>query len=95
MWTPDKEVIHFKSCHASDVNAVDLDGHVVATGSRDNTLKLWSVDLDDREDKLWLMYKLHLQDRVWSTAFSPNGQYLFIGTAGCNAPSSSVVDVER
>jgi WD40 repeat protein len=62
--------------HQGDVRCVAYspDGVFVASGSRDNTLRLWRVS----SGRTVVSYKAH-SDGVWSLAFSPDGTLLASG----------------
>lgn len=90
-----RNVVHYENCHKSEINSVDLYNSVLVTGSRDKYCKMWTLNLDEPQNPLNNIYSVQMMDRVWCTAFSPNGQYLLIGTAGCQTPAAFLVDVER
>lgn len=66
--------------------AVSPDGQLIATLSKDCTLKLWDKDRIARENKPLRIIKPD-QGEFSSLAFSPNGQYIVTGTSGrCGFP---------
>src|SRR3954449_9473355 len=64
--------------HQDTVTSVAFDpqGETLASGSADNTVKLW----DARSGKLLLTLEGH-KDLVWSVAFDPQGETLASGSA--------------
>lgn len=97
VWFPKlhKRVLFYKKCHTSDIHAIDLEGELFATGSRDQYCRIWSLNFDDSPKKLNCISSMNMSDRVWSTGFSPDGQYLLVGTAAWNHPPACLIDVER
>ncbi|MDZ7962781.1 MAG: serine/threonine-protein kinase [Aulosira sp. DedQUE10] len=67
--------------HASDVNAVAFaaDGVTLASGSDDNTIKLWNLTTNQEIRTL----KGHSK-WIWTVAFSPDGKTLASGSADKN-----------
>ncbi|MBD2356142.1 serine/threonine protein kinase [Tolypothrix sp. FACHB-123] len=67
--------------HASDVNSVAFakDGKILASGSDDNTIKLWNLASKTEIRTL----KGHSQ-WIWTVAFSPDGKTLASGSADRN-----------
>lgn len=96
-WTPRmrNSVRHYEGCHLSDINAVDLQGSVFATGSKDKSCKIWSMNIDSSPRDLTNLCCVAMTDRVWSLRFSPDGQHLLAGTGGHRSPAGCLIDVER
>jgi WD40 repeat protein len=63
--------------HNESVNSVAFSPHgkYLASGSRDNTVKLWSVESQKEITTL----QGH-RDSVWCVTFSPDGKYLASGS---------------
>ncbi|XP_070541511.1 F-box/WD repeat-containing protein 4-like isoform X3 [Ptychodera flava] len=66
---------HIYHGHTGDVNCVDLKQDLILSGSRDQTVKLWS------KDSGVCHYTVHAQDRVWAVKFNPWDSSFISGTA--------------
>ncbi len=65
----------------SRINSIGFsrDGKLIATASLDGTIQLWVLENNRMERMLPVAFKDH-NEFVWSTAFSPSGNYLLAGT---------------
>lgn len=81
------------SSHTSNIDAVDSNGVVLITGSRDRTVKLWTAV----DDYVWEEHvEIDLDDRVWSIAACTDSPACAVGTAGHNeVPPLHIIDLER
>ncbi|KAJ8961425.1 hypothetical protein NQ318_014672, partial [Aromia moschata] len=92
-----KAIFDTKNCHNSDINSVDISlcGSIIASGSRDNCLKIWRLNYDSL-DGLEELHCHNLQDRVWRVSLLNEKPLLAVGTSGNNYKNSLFVyDVER
>lgn len=104
IWCPKlkKRVLHYKKCYSvatvccdMAITAVDLEGPVFATGSKNGFCRLWLLDLENLPRHLVDVHHHLMKNEVLCTKFSPSGQQLFVGTAGWNCSAVSIFDVER
>ncbi|XP_047114664.1 F-box/WD repeat-containing protein 4-like isoform X2 [Schistocerca piceifrons] len=81
------------SSHTSNIDAVDCNGVVLITGSRDRTVKLWTA----ADDYVWEEHvEIDLDDRVWSIAACTDSPACAVGTAGHHeVPPLHIIDLER
>ena len=64
--------------------AFSPNGKQVVSGSRDNSLKVWTVETGKCESTLTV------DSKVWSVAFSPCGKTMAVG---CENGTEAIVDV--
>lgn len=67
-------------CHTQAINSVDYTDKVVVTGSRDRTVKVWTLG----ERTTTLGYSIPIGDRVCAVSLTPCGHFFISGSAGCN-----------
>lgn len=67
-------------CNNKAINSVDYAKNIVVTGSRDRTVKVWTLQACVST----LAYCISMWDRVCSVALSECSRLLITGTAGCN-----------
>ncbi|XP_064465761.1 F-box/WD repeat-containing protein 4-like [Ornithodoros turicata] len=67
-------------CHTQAINSVDYGDKVVVTGSRDRTVKVWTL----HDWSSTLGYSVPVGDRVCAVSLSPCGSFFLCGSAGCN-----------
>lgn len=94
----DSEVTHVKQCHEDDVNCLDFDQRILVTGSKDTSLKVYLFEDDpSKEGKYLCVYEQYNQDedRVLSTALSPNGSKLAVGTTCYTKFDFNIYDTHR
>ncbi|XP_078268918.1 F-box/WD repeat-containing protein 4 isoform X1 [Rhinoraja longicauda] len=72
------------SAHNQEVNCIDSRGHVIVSGSRDKTARIWSLDSNRLGECL---HTIRTEDRVWSIAISPTLSSVMTGTACCGHAS--------
>jgi len=84
-------------CHTSVVHSVDFTCDVIVSGSRDATVKVSRLQLDDDSDiTSQVLGSMSLADRVWSVAISPDNSYFVCGTAAVHQRSPlSVWQLDR
>ncbi|XP_078079153.1 F-box/WD repeat-containing protein 4 isoform X2 [Mustelus asterias] len=56
------------SAHEQEVNCIDSRGHVIVSGSRDKTARIWSLHSNRLGECL---HTIRTEDRVWSVAINP------------------------
>jgi len=87
-------------CHGGEVSAVDTaaGNRVVLTGSRDRTVKVWSlrgVDSFNCTVTPELIFDKDLGDRIWSLACDRTGERAVIGSAGLGGvPALHLLDLQ-
>uniref|UniRef100_T1JH75 F-box domain-containing protein n=1 Tax=Strigamia maritima TaxID=126957 RepID=T1JH75_STRMM len=67
-----------RSSHTNDVNSVDAAENIILSGSKDQTVQVWS----SQNQTLVQQYSLNIEDRVWAVALSPHLKTFLVGTAG-------------
>ncbi|XP_043568860.1 F-box/WD repeat-containing protein 4 isoform X4 [Chiloscyllium plagiosum] len=72
------------SAHNQEVNCIDSRGHVIVSGSRDKTARIWSLCSNRLGECL---HKIRTEDRVWSVAINPTLSSVMTGTACCGHAS--------
>lgn len=72
---------HRRYCHAKAISSVDYCQNTVVTGSRDKTIKIWSLN---EKFVSTLASTIRLRDRVCSVAIMEDSQLLLSGSAGCH-----------
>ncbi|XP_072413333.1 F-box/WD repeat-containing protein 4 isoform X1 [Chiloscyllium punctatum] len=72
------------SAHDQEVNCIDSRGHVIVSGSRDKTARIWSLCSNRLGECL---HKIRTEDRVWSVAINPTLSSVMTGTACCGHAS--------
>ncbi len=60
--------------HTNVIDGIDCEGDFIASGSRDNTLRVWDVTRG-----LEILRFDHLEDTIRAVAFSPDGESLLTG----------------
>ncbi|XP_028323946.1 F-box/WD repeat-containing protein 4 isoform X2 [Gouania willdenowi] len=76
--------------HTQEVNCLDSKDQLIISGSRDQTVGIWTLMSISRRDTIALC------DRVWSVAISPTKRSFVTGTACCqNYSPLRLWDVER
>jgi len=89
-------------CHGGEVSAVDTaaDNHLVLTGSRDKSVKVWALhDMNHENASVSpspkLVYSCDLGDRIWSLACDPRGNRAIVGSAGLGGvPALHLLNLE-
>jgi WD40 repeat protein len=76
-WNKLKESSHSDSIYTL---ALSPDGRILASGSRDTTLKLWDVTTGELKAILGGYKGWTNKGRIWLIAFSPNGQIVATGS---------------
>lgn len=74
----------YSLCHTSVVHSVDFTRSVVVSGSRDATVKVSRLQLDDDDDvddRSEVLGSVSVGDRVWSVAISSDASCFVCGTA--------------
>lgn len=82
-------------CHTGEISAVDVcpGSATIVTGSRDQTMKIWT--LDSNSGFPVLQSTVNIADRIWSLAADPSGSAVAVGTAGLDGiPSLHLLDLE-
>ncbi|XP_068597216.1 F-box/WD repeat-containing protein 4 [Brachionichthys hirsutus] len=78
------------SGHNQEVNCIDAKDGLIVSGSRDRTVRIWTLASNWRRDSLVM------NDRVWSVALNPALSSFVTGTACCeNFSPLRIWDVER
>lgn len=78
-------------CHSKPISSVDISNNIVVTGSRDKTIKVWT--LNERHASTLSLF-IAIWDRVCSVAIMEEKQLLLSGSAGCNgAPPLQAFDL--
>lgn len=78
-------------CHSKPISSVDVSKNIVVTGSRDKTVKVWTLD---EQHAFTLAYYIYIWDRVCSVAIMEEKQLFLSGSAGCNgAPPLQAFDL--
>uniref|UniRef100_UPI00398EC477 F-box/WD repeat-containing protein 4 isoform X2 n=1 Tax=Pristiophorus japonicus TaxID=55135 RepID=UPI00398EC477 len=72
------------SAHNQEVNCIDSRGHVIVSGSRDKTARIWSLSSNRLGESL---HTIRTEDRVWSVAINPTLSSVMTGTACCGHAS--------
>ncbi|XP_051883008.1 F-box/WD repeat-containing protein 4 isoform X1 [Pristis pectinata] len=72
------------SAHNQEVNCIDSRGHVIVSGSRDKTARIWSLCSNRLRECL---HTIRTEDRVWSIAINPTLSSVMTGTACCSHAS--------
>jgi len=62
--------------HSSDVNSVDCFDDVIVSGSKDKTVKVWSLQ------DLSCVHTVHVEDNVWSVSPNPSFRSVVSGSSG-------------
>uniref|UniRef100_A0A4W4DQJ5 F-box and WD repeat domain containing 4 n=1 Tax=Electrophorus electricus TaxID=8005 RepID=A0A4W4DQJ5_ELEEL len=79
--------------HNQEVNCIDCKGHLIISGSRDKTAKIWALTPNHFGKCL---HTIPTYDRVWSVAISPSLCTFVTGTACCeNFAPLRIWDTER
>ncbi len=89
-----EQMAKLTNCHSGDIQAVDFFHGNIISGSRDATVKLWSISSENQPNCL---KTIPTEDRVWSLAANPDGTNFAVGTAGIlqEAPPLRLWDTER
>ena len=79
--------------HEKDVNSISIspNDQLVATGSKDKTCKVWSIDLKTKQMSLLTTLRGH-KKTIWSTDFSPVDKILLTASADCSIRIWSLSD---
>jgi U3 small nucleolar RNA-associated protein 13 len=79
--------------HEKDVNSISIspNDQFVATGSKDKTCKVWSIDLKSKQMKLMATLRGH-RKTIWSTDFSPVDKILLTASGDCSIRIWSLTD---
>ncbi|XP_041065567.1 F-box/WD repeat-containing protein 4 isoform X2 [Carcharodon carcharias] len=81
------------SAHDQEVNCIDSRGHVIVSGSRDKTARIWSLCSHQLGECL---HTIRTDDRVWSVAINPTLSSVMTGTACCgHASPLRIWDLQR
>ncbi|XP_072293064.1 F-box/WD repeat-containing protein 4 [Eucyclogobius newberryi] len=67
--------------HSQEINCLDSKGEVIISGSRDTTVKVWTLTSSSSRKTISTF------DRVWSIAIDPSVSSFAVGTACCRTPS--------
>lgn len=87
-----------KNAHCVDTQAVDSYDSTIVSGSRDATLKVFSVQYDDNSGISGVMEKccFPVGDRVWSVSLSQCCRFCACGTAFCDGDAPvSIIDLNK
>ncbi|CAL1577722.1 unnamed protein product [Knipowitschia caucasica] len=67
--------------HSQEINCLDSRGELIISGSRDTTVKIWTLTSGSSIDTISMF------DRVWSIAIDPSLSSFAVGTACCRTTS--------
>lgn len=75
---PSRQIRHSFAGHEQDIYSLDFarNGHMIASGSGDHTVRVWDMDRNRNGEIL----SLTIEDGVTTVAISPNGDYVAAGS---------------